>query len=198
MLKHKHHIIPKHMGGSDDPSNLVELTVEEHAEAHRVLYEQYGRLQDKLAWLGLSGQIGKEEIIKLLLVENGKRRGAANVASGHWASLQSDAGKIGGAVSGKKHVESGHWKEVCKLGGAKVISDRIKDDLEYQKKCFAKLLEKNPNHQSDAGKLGAKKATRKVISLDDGKITTRNQVPAYERKTGKRHNWKEYDENETN
>ena len=34
-MKHKHHIIPRHMGGTDDPSNLIELTIEEHAEAHR-------------------------------------------------------------------------------------------------------------------------------------------------------------------
>jgi len=54
--KHKHHIIPRHMGGSDDPSNLVELTIEEHAEAHRKLYEEHGRWQDKKAWLFLSGQ----------------------------------------------------------------------------------------------------------------------------------------------
>lgn len=42
MKKHKHHIIPRHAGGSDHPDNLVELTVQEHAEAHRLLYEQYG------------------------------------------------------------------------------------------------------------------------------------------------------------
>ena len=41
-MKHKHHIIPKHMGGTDDPSNLIELSVEEHAEAHKVLFEKYG------------------------------------------------------------------------------------------------------------------------------------------------------------
>lgn len=54
-IKHKHHIIPKHAGGSDHPDNLVELTVEEHAEAHRQLYEKYGRWQDRVAWLSLSG-----------------------------------------------------------------------------------------------------------------------------------------------
>jgi len=32
-MKHKHHIIPKHMGGSDDPENLIELTIEEHVES---------------------------------------------------------------------------------------------------------------------------------------------------------------------
>ena len=63
---HLHHIIPKHAGGSDDPSNLVELTIEEHAEAHRQLYETHGRLEDKLAWQGLSKMIGKPEILQAL------------------------------------------------------------------------------------------------------------------------------------
>ena len=35
---HKHHIIPKHMGGSNNPSNIVKLTIKEHAEAHKKLY----------------------------------------------------------------------------------------------------------------------------------------------------------------
>ena len=62
MILHKHHIIPRHMGGTDDPSNLVEVTVEEHAELHRQLWEELGQWQDYCAWQGLSGQIGKEEI----------------------------------------------------------------------------------------------------------------------------------------
>jgi hypothetical protein len=66
-MKHKHHIIPKHVGGTDDPSNLIELTIEEHAEAHRILYEQYGRIQDKRAWMGLSKMMSGIEIIKEIL-----------------------------------------------------------------------------------------------------------------------------------
>src|ERR1017187_8714054 len=62
MITHTHHINPKHMGGSDDPSNLIELTVSDHAEAHRVLFEQYGRWEDELAWKGLAGIIGNEEV----------------------------------------------------------------------------------------------------------------------------------------
>ena len=65
-MKHKHHIVPKHMGGTDDPSNLIELTVEEHAEAHRKLYEQHGKWQDKVAWQGLTGLIGHEEILRIM------------------------------------------------------------------------------------------------------------------------------------
>jgi hypothetical protein len=59
------------MGGTDDPSNIVELTVEEHADAHRKLYEQYGKLEDYYAWQGLSGNITKREIF-LSLVKRGK------------------------------------------------------------------------------------------------------------------------------
>lgn len=72
-MKHLHHIIPKHMNGTDDPENLVELTVEEHAEAHKLLWEKYGRWEDKLAWQGLAGLIGKEELIKQMLSESGKK-----------------------------------------------------------------------------------------------------------------------------
>ena len=60
--KHRHHIIPRHAGGSNDPDNFVYLTIEEHTEAHRKLYEEYGRWEDRLAYEGLSGQIGKDEI----------------------------------------------------------------------------------------------------------------------------------------
>ena len=60
-IYHFHHIVPKHMGGTDDKSNLVKLTLEEHAEAHRKLYEEHGRWQDRLAWKGLSSQITQAE-----------------------------------------------------------------------------------------------------------------------------------------
>ena len=57
MTRHKHHIIPRHAGGTDDPSNIVELTIEEHAQAHLELYEKYGSEYDLIAYRMLSGQI---------------------------------------------------------------------------------------------------------------------------------------------
>jgi hypothetical protein len=73
-MKHKHHIIPRHMGGTDDPSNLIELTIEEHAEAHRILWEEHGLWEDRIAWLGLAKLIGKEEILREVL-SNRKLKG---------------------------------------------------------------------------------------------------------------------------
>ena len=54
---HKHHIIPRHAGGTDEPDNLVELTVEDHAIAHLVRYRIYGDDRDRVAAQMLSGQI---------------------------------------------------------------------------------------------------------------------------------------------
>ena len=39
--KEIHHIIPKSLGGSDDPSNLVALTPKEHCLAHMLLLKIY-------------------------------------------------------------------------------------------------------------------------------------------------------------
>jgi hypothetical protein len=72
-VKHKHHIIPKHMGGTNDQSNLIELTIEEHAEAHRVLYEQYGHWQDLVAYKGLLGLITSDECSYIAMIEGGKK-----------------------------------------------------------------------------------------------------------------------------
>ena len=72
-MKHKHHIIPIHAGGSDTPDNIVELDIQEHANAHKLLYEEYGRWQDKLAWVGLAKLVSKEEHTKMFYREAGKQ-----------------------------------------------------------------------------------------------------------------------------
>ena len=58
---HRHHIVPKHAGGTDDPSNLIQVTVEQHAELHFTRYLEYGELGDWLAAFSLSGQISHAE-----------------------------------------------------------------------------------------------------------------------------------------
>jgi len=50
------------MGGSDNAENLIELTVEEHAEAHKKLWEEHNKWQDYMAWQALSGQIKSDDI----------------------------------------------------------------------------------------------------------------------------------------
>ena len=114
-MKHKHHKIPKYMGGSDDKSNLIELTVFEHAEEHRKLYELYGNIQDYCAWKGLLGILSKEEIINVLCSEGGKKggkKGGTESAKLHKQNktglfredhyIQKIGNKIGASLGGKK------------------------------------------------------------------------------------------------
>jgi hypothetical protein len=50
------------MGGTDAPENLVSLSISDHADAHKKLYEQFGKKEDFVAWKALAGQILREEI----------------------------------------------------------------------------------------------------------------------------------------
>jgi hypothetical protein len=70
MMKHWHHIIPKHMGGTDSSDNLILLSIEEHAEAHRKLWEEQGKWQDKIAWQTLSGQISIQDVREKMMKEH--------------------------------------------------------------------------------------------------------------------------------
>ena len=81
-MKHLHHIIPKHMGGNDELENLIELTVEEHAEAHKKLWDQYGLWQDYLAWQGLAKLMTREELVFKMLSEAGKKGNSVRTNKG--------------------------------------------------------------------------------------------------------------------
>jgi len=58
---HWHHIVPKHAGGTDDPSNLVRVTREQHAEIHRQRWLALGDYYDCCAANVLSGDWTVEE-----------------------------------------------------------------------------------------------------------------------------------------
>ena len=132
-MKHKHHIVPKHMGGTDDPSNLVYLTVEEHAEAHRKLWETHGKIEDKVAYMGLMNMIDREEIIRSLVSkpksEEHKRKiseahkgkpkpwliGSKNAAGKRGPNSEEHNKRIGEAKRGVKRAPfSAEWKQALK------------------------------------------------------------------------------------
>lgn len=96
-IYHIHHIIPKHMGGSNSPENLIKVTVEEHALAHKKLWEEHGFEEDRIAWLALSGQASMDEIKK----------------------MRQKLGRINGT---KKIKENPH---ICRNGGIYVRDNKI-------------------------------------------------------------------------
>jgi hypothetical protein len=100
------------MGGTDDPSNLIELTIEEHAEEHRMLFEKYGKEEDRLAWLGLSKQISKVELlIEIRKSESYKQKHKKAVNDPQYKKRMSElfSGK-NHPMYGKKHTEESKQK----------------------------------------------------------------------------------------
>ena len=69
-VTHKHHIIPRHMGGSDDAENIIELPYWAHIEVHKRLYEVYGKLEDKLAYTMLEGKTEEAEKLRVELAKS--------------------------------------------------------------------------------------------------------------------------------
>ena len=125
-MKHIHHIIPKHMGGTDDPSNLIELTVEEHSHAHLRLYEQYGKKEDLCAYYMLSGKNQDPEFVKLRAQIGGAASSHQRVKSGltgkeifygRVISEEEDFANCskGGNVQGKINSLSGHMTQIQKI-----------------------------------------------------------------------------------
>ena len=106
---HKHHIIPEHMGGTDDPENLIEVTVEQHALLHKQLWEDLGHWQDYAAWQGLSGRMGKEELIRFIQSKTHKGK----IVSEETRKRMSDSQK------GKKQSSKTIEKRVSKMRGKK-------------------------------------------------------------------------------
>jgi hypothetical protein len=79
VIYHRHHVVPRHAGGTDDPSNITcPLTIEEHAEHHKYRYEMLGEWQDRIAWHALLGMISKQEAIRQSQSEAGRRTGTAS------------------------------------------------------------------------------------------------------------------------
>jgi len=55
IIYHKHHIVPKYLGGTDDTSNLIKVNPKLHAFLHWLLYKENGNWQDLRACIGLLG-----------------------------------------------------------------------------------------------------------------------------------------------
>ena len=103
-MEHKHHTIPRYMGGTDDPDNMEVLSITGHANAHKELYEKYGHWQDKVAWLALAKIITHEEAVRMAC---------------------SEAGKIGSKITNDKFPKGtrGNWNA---FGGRKKIAENNK------------------------------------------------------------------------
>ena len=154
MTTHKHHIIPKHAGGSNDKSNIIELTVEQHSEAHRILYEKYGRWQDKIAWKALSGQITSDEARRQATIKTWSGRKHTDEA------IQN----IKDGIKKSTYVRKPHTQSTKKRISEALIGHSVSDE--------SRLKMSN----SQIGRIVSEKTREKISKANKGKKLTQEHI----------------------
>jgi len=158
---HKHHLVPKYMGGSNEPENLVEVTVTQHAMFHFCNYQLWGNGEDRIAWRALSGQITIDEAkleAKILgRKKGGKISGEKNKKNktgicGLTLEQRIEAGKKGGKIAGEKSKKNGTG--ICGLTyeQRREIGKRTNQKCKKNGTAFYGM---SPEKRSENGKKGA-------------------------------------------
>ena len=168
------------MGGTDEPENLVEVSVEEHAELHLALYLEYGRKEDYWAFMGLAKYIGKEEIYRMKMDPTGRthseetKKKISQAHMGKKKHTPESRKKISEAKKGKKLTEE-HKRKIGEAGkGNKYcLGNKLSED---HKKNISNSLKGNKNwsktpvvsEESRRNRSEATKARWRQYRLDKG------------------------------
>lgn len=97
---HVHHIMPRKLGGTNDPENLVVVSIEEHAKIHHSQWILSGRWQDEVAWRALSGQVGRDEARRLAVKLSWNDKQKTKIRK---QKISDSMKAFIGSTSGKKH-----------------------------------------------------------------------------------------------
>jgi len=140
---HRHHIIPKHSGGTDNKENYTYLTVREHIIAHYLLWRIYKNPNDlrSMQMLGANLSVEYRRQIGIFCRDHNigffsyskevqsewSKKGAANSpVFQYWCSEEGlkERGRMGGLIGHLNSPEFQYWcseeglKERASLGGA--------------------------------------------------------------------------------
>lgn len=122
-IYHRHHIVPRFAGGTDDSDNIAILTVHEHADAHEARWKEHGDHRDFWAMTVLrSPNMTDEELVRLRCVQGGLVQGRANAESGHMREIQKLSPKKGSADICRERQVNAFFDpelrtEICRKGG---------------------------------------------------------------------------------
>ena len=129
-MNHVHHIVPKHMGGTNDDNNLIKLPIWAHAEIHKRLWEVYGKLEDKLAYCSL---IGKTDEIEELRIKIAKRK-YQEWLSGNKDEVEKWKNNISNSLKGKRYLPDEHYKKVGKMLRGIPRTEEVKNKISMSKR----------------------------------------------------------------
>jgi hypothetical protein len=158
---HRHHILPKRLGGDDSEENLTPpISHQLHAAFHKDLWEHYGDKRDYIAWKCLAGRMTHEEA----------RLAAAKLGQGmsdRYMRSRKEAGR---------HLQSVVTKESCAKGGRAASAALV----QWQKdnpSLFRQMLSRNgkatgPKLEIAHEYLGKTYKSKKALQMDTGLSNT--------------------------
>ena len=138
MRLHKHHKLPKYKGGTDDKSNIVLLTPENHAKLHLLRYHIFGDIRELGAYYALKGMTLEARKLSLQ---------AANKAlkDSNYAKLK-ELGKRSADWTSKEYI-------VTSPAGCEIKVKNLRKfcrDYGFSRRCFKNQLNgftKNPRNK---------------------------------------------------
>ena len=118
------------MGGDDNSKNLIELPLWAHAEVHKRLWEINGKLEDKVAWLMLSG---KTEELEKSRVELAKKK-YQDWLKNNPEQVSKWKNNISNSLKGKRFLPDEHYQKVGNLLRGIPRSQKVRDKVSKSKK----------------------------------------------------------------
>lgn len=131
----RHHVIPKHewkqrfgsLEGVNSPDNLVTLTLKQHIEAHKWLWEQYQRTADYCAWKMLAKHINKPELIHIFAVLGGKSNKGRKLGPQSLERRKKTSDVLSGVKKSLEHIQAQsesrarNWILISPLGESTLV-----------------------------------------------------------------------------
>ena len=198
-MKHKHHIVPKHLGGTDELSNIIEVSITQHAMWHYASWCLHKKREDFIAWKGLSGQYNKQEVIREVQLlgasKGGKTSGNKHRETGFIQNLGRIYGPLNkgsehcrknGRIQGRKNAKSGQLDQIRDIEKCKEVGRRNVQSGHLQRisSLGGKVGGKTQGRKNvESGHL-SKLNSQKWMCTTTGKISTAGALSLFQRKRG--------------
>lgn len=103
-IMEQHHIIPRHAGGTDEQSNLINLSIKDHVFAHWLRWQLFNSIPDKRAYeFRVSISTDRTKLQRQLILDNVEKYKQERLYRFN-SEYQSEMGKRGGSIGGSKNT----------------------------------------------------------------------------------------------
>jgi hypothetical protein len=138
----RHHIVPRHAGGTNNKENLIKLSLKDHTLAHKIRYEVYRSQYDLSAYNYMTGQFAKAK--RAICAANGAKSKGRKLTEEHKQKISKATSGQNNPFYGKTHTlevrqklrESSYgkrWSEESKKKLSKTL--KTKPETTHPRRC---------------------------------------------------------------